>query len=110
MKWAMEVVDNDITFLGEMLQTYIDYQPRQIDELRAATAKGDHETAQRVAHTIKGSSANLGAARTHAVAIKAEKAAKAAKAGDMQALEKHLDQIEKELAILRQTVEKANLI
>ena len=107
MKWAMEVVDNDITFLGEMLQTYIDYQPKQINELREATAKGDHETAQRVAHTIKGSSANLGAARTNAVAIEAEKAAKA---GDTQALEKHLDQIEKELVILRQTVEEANLL
>ena len=48
-------------FLREIVGIYIEDTPKRIAELKAALASGDVATFTRAAHTIKGSSANVGA-------------------------------------------------
>jgi HPt (histidine-containing phosphotransfer) domain-containing protein len=48
-------------FLREIVAIYIEDTPKRIAELRACLASGDVKTFTRAAHTIKGSSANVGA-------------------------------------------------
>jgi two-component system sensor histidine kinase/response regulator len=45
-----------------LLTLFADSQSNAVSEIRAALASGDPTTAQRVAHSLKGASANLGAA------------------------------------------------
>ena len=44
-----------------LLLKFRDGQARGVDEIREALAKNDHETAHRIAHTIKGVAGNIGA-------------------------------------------------
>jgi HPt (histidine-containing phosphotransfer) domain-containing protein len=48
-------------FLREIVGIYIEDTPKRIADLKAALAAGDVATFTRAAHTIKGSSANVGA-------------------------------------------------
>ena len=54
------VLDNKVLYL-KMLRKYITAQSQVAAEIRAALESSDKETAERVAHTIKGLSANIGA-------------------------------------------------
>ena len=47
--------------LGEVLQLFLDEVPKKIDTLRTAMTSGDAGTVQRAAHSLKGSSGNIGA-------------------------------------------------
>jgi len=47
--------------LAEILATFVDDVPRRIEGLRAALAAGDAVALQRAAHSLKGSSGNIGA-------------------------------------------------
>ena len=53
---------------------FVEQQANAVDEIRSALAAGDKATAERVAHTLKGSSANLGAADLSASAADVEAA------------------------------------
>jgi signal transduction histidine kinase/DNA-binding response OmpR family regulator/HPt (histidine-containing phosphotransfer) domain-containing protein len=46
---------------------YLEQTPQQLEELRAALARGDTGTVARAAHTVKSSSANVGAVRLSAL-------------------------------------------
>jgi HPt (histidine-containing phosphotransfer) domain-containing protein len=48
-------------FLREIVGIYIEDTPKRLADLRAALAAGDVASFTRAAHTIKGSSANVGA-------------------------------------------------
>jgi HPt (histidine-containing phosphotransfer) domain-containing protein len=48
-------------FLKEIVNIYIEDTPKRIDELKVSLAAGDVKSFTRAAHTIKGSSANVGA-------------------------------------------------
>jgi HPt (histidine-containing phosphotransfer) domain-containing protein len=52
--------DNDV-FLKEIIGIYVEDTPVRINELKKSLAAGDGNLFTRAAHTIKGSSANLGA-------------------------------------------------
>jgi PAS domain S-box-containing protein len=47
----------------DLLQTYLENSPKEISKLKAALAQGDTEAVVKSAHTLKGSSSNLGAVR-----------------------------------------------
>jgi HPt (histidine-containing phosphotransfer) domain-containing protein len=51
----------DVGFLGEMLDTFFEDAPRQLDAMRSGLATGDSETVRRAAHSLKSNSANFGA-------------------------------------------------
>ena len=57
-----------------LLQRFADSQSHALDDIRAALAANDASTAQRIAHSLKGASANLGAASLAEVAAAAEAA------------------------------------
>jgi HPt (histidine-containing phosphotransfer) domain-containing protein len=48
-------------FLREIISIYIEDTPKRIADMKACLASGDVSTFTRAAHTIKGSSANVGA-------------------------------------------------
>lgn len=65
--------DNDGgAFLREILGIYFADMPARLRELRERLAEGDQSGFTRAAHTIKGSSANVGAARVRAMAEEIE--------------------------------------
>ena len=47
--------------LGAILQLFLDEVPKKIDSVRVAMAAGDASQVQRTAHSLKGSSGNIGA-------------------------------------------------
>jgi HPt (histidine-containing phosphotransfer) domain-containing protein len=61
-------VGDDRSFLRELVETFLDDTPRQIAALRAGIADGDVETTNRAAHTLKSTSATLGALGLSAMA------------------------------------------
>jgi HPt (histidine-containing phosphotransfer) domain-containing protein len=59
-------------FLREIIGIYIEDTPKRIADLKACLASGDAAAFTRAAHTIKGSSANVGAQALRAVAERLE--------------------------------------
>jgi histidine phosphotransfer protein HptB len=59
-------------FLREIVAIYIEDTPRRIADLKACLATSDVQTFTRAAHTIKGSSANVGAQVLKGVAERLE--------------------------------------
>jgi HPt (histidine-containing phosphotransfer) domain-containing protein len=68
---ALNPGDND-EFLREIAGIFLEDTPLRIKELDQSLAAGDLPTFTRAAHSIKGSSANLGAIGLRAVAEKLE--------------------------------------
>ena len=63
--------DND-AFVREIVGIYLEDTPLRIAELEASLAAGDGPRFSRTAHSIKGSSANLGAAALRSLAEQLE--------------------------------------
>ena len=57
----LERMDGDEDLMGEILGLFVADVPQNLDALRAAASVADATTLQRLAHTIKGTSANAGA-------------------------------------------------
>jgi len=66
---------DDEELVGLVVKTFLEDTPVQIEALRGALEKGDGPVAERLAHTIKGASANVGGERLRRVAFEMEKAA-----------------------------------
>jgi HPt (histidine-containing phosphotransfer) domain-containing protein len=64
--------DDGGEFLREILGIYIEDTPKRLEELRKTLAAGDAAGLARAAHTIKGSSSNVGAAALRAAAERLE--------------------------------------
>jgi HPt (histidine-containing phosphotransfer) domain-containing protein len=60
--------DDGDAFLREIVAIFMDDTPKRIAELHACRASGDAATFTRAAHSIKGSSSNLGATELRGVA------------------------------------------
>ena len=76
----------DEALAHEILETFIKEVPRQIDTLKLASRGADRELIQRTAHTIKGASANVGAASLKEASGRLEVAAAAAEWDAMESL------------------------
>jgi HPt (histidine-containing phosphotransfer) domain-containing protein len=72
--------------------------PRQIEALLRYLEARDTTNTERVAHTIKGASANVGGERLRTVAFEMEKAAKA---GDLNAVTARIAELEAEFDLLQ---------
>ncbi len=59
-------------FLREIVDIYIEDTPKRIAELKATLSSGDAAAFTRAAHTIKGSSSNVGAQALRAIAERLE--------------------------------------
>ena len=57
----LDSVDGDREFLAELIDTWIDDAPRQLAQIEASAGIGDAEGLVGPAHTLKSTSASLGA-------------------------------------------------
>ncbi len=80
----------DKEFLGEMLDTFFDDSPRQLEAVRAGLAAGDAEAVRRAAHSLKSNCANFGAL---ALSGQCRELEVLAKAGSLEGGAEHLARI-----------------
>ena len=57
----LEITGDDLEFVDELIDTYLDDAATQVAAMEAAAAAGDADAMVRPAHTLKSSSANVGA-------------------------------------------------
>lgn len=67
-------------FLIELIDVYLDDTPTRLAQLQRAVDNGDADTLSREAHTLKSSSANVGAMTLSAIAQRIEQAGRAGSA------------------------------
>lgn len=106
----MEAIENlralnpeDTAFLKEIIDIFLDDTPARIAELHQSLATGDTAGFSRAAHSIKGSSSNLGASRLRYAAEKLEQGAKAT---PIAALAHAVPEIEAEFAAAKAALQK----
>ncbi|MBM3128561.1 MAG: Hpt domain-containing protein [Chloroflexi bacterium] len=94
--------DGEHDYLGELIATYLESAPELLGALRAAIAGGSATATQKAAHTLKGSSASLGAttlaAHCHALELQA-------RGGTLDGAAAQFQHIEGEYARVRQALE-----
>ncbi len=78
---AMERI-GDLEFIKELLHDFYDEIPSDIDNLKKAIVSNDVDTVRIIAHTIKGTGANLSLDATSDVAKRLEMAAKESRKDD----------------------------
>jgi HPt (histidine-containing phosphotransfer) domain-containing protein len=69
--------EGDDTFLREIISIYLEDTPLRIADLKRSFQSGENALFTRSAHTIKGSSANVGASRVRGIAEQIEQRSKA---------------------------------
>jgi HPt (histidine-containing phosphotransfer) domain-containing protein len=79
-------VGGDEDFVRDLVQTYLLEGPQHMDQVAAAAARADAEAIVRPAHTLKSSSAALGATRMSAISKQIEFAGREGRVVDLQAL------------------------
>jgi HPt (histidine-containing phosphotransfer) domain-containing protein len=94
--------DEEHNYLSELIATYLDSAPMLLDTLRTAIAGSDIPATQRAAHTLKGSSASLGAATLAAQCAELEMLARA---GTLAGATEWLQKIEDEYARVKRALE-----
>ena len=70
-----EATGGDAEFMRELLELFLGDVQTHVDALAAAVSAGNTADAKQAAHTIKGSSSNVGAARVQKIAFAMERAA-----------------------------------
>ena len=68
---------NDMAFVRDLVETYLVEAPAQVEGIAGAVAAADAAALVRPAHTLKSSSATMGAMRLSAVARRLEMAGRA---------------------------------
>ena len=87
----LDLLGGDREAVAEILAEYDADAPRQLAELREAVAAGDAERVRRLAHTLKGASANVGAEALRGAALRLEQAAAAGDLAGGEALVATMD-------------------
>jgi HPt (histidine-containing phosphotransfer) domain-containing protein len=68
LRELLESTDDDIGFVRELVETYLSDTPAQLEAMTAAVEADDAAALVRPAHTLKSSSATVGAMRLSSVA------------------------------------------
>ncbi|HRE82117.1 MAG TPA: Hpt domain-containing protein [Opitutaceae bacterium] len=93
---------DDNGFLKEIIDIFLDDTPARIAELKQTLSAGDIPGFSRAAHSIKGSSSNVGASRLRSVAERLEHGSKSA----LNGMEPGLRELETEFAAVRSELQK----
>jgi len=93
----------DDSFVREIIGVFLEDTPARILELKRSHADGDVATFSRAAHSIKGSSSNLGAARLRSAAERLEHDSKS---HDLAGLGAHIPTIEAEFSAAKESLER----
>jgi HPt (histidine-containing phosphotransfer) domain-containing protein len=89
-------------FLVELIDVYLKDTPNRVVQLRQALDAGDNETFVREAHTLKSSSANVGAMGLSALAKEMEAAGRS---GRIATVAREVARFEEEFALVKATLE-----
>ncbi len=100
---AIEQVMGDKDFLKELLQLFVKNLPEQIEALKTALAGGDAQELSRIAHTLKGSSANLRVNGINDVALRLEQIGKK---GNLEEARPALAELVDEFIRLKEYIDK----
>ncbi len=73
----LESVGGDRAFLAELVDTYLSDSPQLLSQLHSSLAASNADEFRRAAHSLKSSSANLGALKLSAIAKELEMMGKA---------------------------------
>jgi HPt (histidine-containing phosphotransfer) domain-containing protein len=87
----VDTADGDREFIRELIGIFIEDAGKQLAAIRSLLAGGPGEELARRAHSIKGSSANMGAESMQAVAHALELAGKGQGPGDLAELANRLE-------------------
>jgi HPt (histidine-containing phosphotransfer) domain-containing protein len=79
-------VGGDEAFVRDLVETYLAEGPQHMEQIAAAAGRADAEAIVRPAHTLKSSSAALGAARMSAISRQIEFAGREGRAADLAPL------------------------
>ena len=90
-------------FLVELIGDYLNDAVTRVDRLREAVATGDAKTVMLEAHTLKSSSANLGAPGLSVIAKRLEEIGRD---GDMTESVPYLERFEDEFAVVKANLEE----
>jgi two-component system, sensor histidine kinase and response regulator len=99
----MSNLSEDKSLVYNILQDFCAYLPDKISALKHAYATNDAPLVRHEAHTIKGSSANIGAIAVQNIARQIENAAKS---GDLTNTEPLIEELDTQLDVLLMTIEK----
>jgi len=103
MDHAREITDGDMEFLEELIEIFkADYSEKLAGISRAVKEK-DFKAIDETAHSLKGSSGNLGLTRVYELSWKLEKMGKTK---DMEGVNKTFKQLEEELERFKNFVSK----
>lgn len=78
--------------LAQMIRLFIANSPARMDQIRSGVSSGDPSEAEKGAHSLKSSSANIGADRVRALAADTERAGAAGDAAAVAALLPELEE------------------
>lgn len=95
--------DDGDSFLRDIVGIFLEDTPERLHELRESLASGDQPRFTRAAHSIKGSSSNLGAAQLRAIAEIIEHQSKSNGLGNLDAL---LAQLESSFAVTKAELDR----
>ena len=96
-------VGDDLDAILEIVSSYMQTLPKQVQKLENAIEGGDLKLIERGAHSIKGGAANLGGERLRKLASEIEHAAAN---GVMEICKSKSKQVQKELKLLMKAIEK----
>jgi HPt (histidine-containing phosphotransfer) domain-containing protein len=94
--------DDPDSFLRDIIGIFLDDTPQRIAELRQGLANDDQAQFTRAAHSIKGSSSNLGATQLRAISSELEHRGKTESLAGLAGL---VDELEKIFAATRAALE-----
>jgi len=77
VKAALERLEGDRELLEELARLFADECPKSISEIRSALNAADFALLERLAHTLKGSSATMGAESVRQIALDLEMSSRA---------------------------------
>jgi len=86
-EWADDYGED---FLVELIDVYLDEAPARMAQLQSAVDGHDAETLSREAHTLKSSSANVGATTLSAIAQQVELAGRTGKTENLAEVVRHM--------------------
>ncbi|WP_305731799.1 ATP-binding protein [Trichlorobacter ammonificans] len=106
----LERMGGEPSFLPPLVEVFLTTVPQQVQELEQLLAAGEHATAHRVAHTIRGAAGNMGAELLQQVAAQMERAGKN---GDFERMKRLLpslrQQLERTVQAMQEVVERAEI-
>jgi HPt (histidine-containing phosphotransfer) domain-containing protein len=102
MTQLRSIIGEDIHILEELIDAFLHNTPDRLADLRRALIAGDAKSFEHVAHTLKGSSANMGAMRMANLSYRLELAGRNGRLVDVA---EQLNQLEAEYEQVKQALE-----